>query len=56
MFQIGGKTGIASPFVDEGPAMGLLWLKWFIATAFLLRFRSSEEGGRLTPKSYFTGN
>ena len=24
MFQIGGKTGIASPFVDEGPAMGLL--------------------------------
>lgn len=34
MFSIEGKTEIGFASEDEGPVIGLLWLKWFITMTF----------------------
>lgn len=57
MFNIVGKTEIGLASEGEGPVIGLVWLKWFIATTFFSKIcSSSEEGGHLTSKSYSTSN
>lgn len=38
MFNIVGKTEIGLVSEDEGPVIGLLWLKWFIAMTFFPRY------------------
>lgn len=37
MFNIVGKTEIGLASEDEGPVIGLLWLKWFIAMTFFFQ-------------------